>query len=112
MKIILAAAITAVALVSACGGNTTAANPTAAYLADVHANLKAAGLPPALSVEMQSGNFDKMALLVGHQICDMAAQGKSPDEMVAVFQPDPGREQYLKNEIAAAETYLCPQYNR
>jgi hypothetical protein len=113
MKTVVATAITAAALISisACGGNTThAADPTAAYLDDVNAYLKSHGVQyPAGTPQ---GPLDQGALLAGRHVCDQAARGKSPDEILAGMQPDPNVVAIgtARNTIAAAETYLCPQY--
>jgi hypothetical protein len=109
MKPVAATAITIAALLSACGGNTThAADPTAPYLADVKANLKAHGfqLPPGMSED----TFDKGLLGAGHMMCNWLAQGKSPDEILTLAHPDPGAKEATARNIAAAEAYLCPQY--
>jgi hypothetical protein len=108
MKSVVAVTLTTAALLTGCGGNTTTpADPTAAFLAAVKANQKSAGIdmPPIPEDAWKTGT-----LIAGHQFCDMAAQGKSRDEIVTAMHPDAGEESVTSQNIEAAETYLCPEY--
>ena len=96
----------AAALIAGCGGTATKpADPTAAFLAAVKANM-ASELPSGMSGNKVDSGF----LIAGHQMCDMAAQGKTRDEIVAALHPDPGAEQITARNVDAAETYLCPEH--
>jgi uncharacterized protein DUF732 len=110
MKTIVAKAITAAALVSGCSNTVSghAIDPTEAFLEAVHANMKAAGI--RLPAGVPQAIFDQGLLIGGHRMCDLAARGRSPNEILTSMHPDPGAEAYTMRNIDAAETHLCPQY--